>query len=183
MYALIINQRVEKHPYSISELRKDNPQVSFPKNLTDDLLKSFNVIKIQPTDCPTYDIMSHRIEQGQPVFSNDQWIQSWNVVSLTDEEIAQQQKSMQELIVAYTQQHLDEFAHTRNYDGIMSATTYANSPSPKFAIEGRYCIEVRDATWSRLYEIFDEVKNGLRSMPKEFADIKDELPQLLWPND
>ena len=52
MHALIINQQVEKYPYSIGQLRKDNPQVSFPKNPGDELMASFNVVRVQPTDFP-----------------------------------------------------------------------------------------------------------------------------------
>lgn len=181
MYALVINQQVEKYPYSISELRKDNPQVSFPKNPGDELLASFNVIRVQSTDFPAYDPMTQRVEEGQPVFSDGQWVQAWKVVPLTADEIAQQQQALQETIVAQTQQRLDNFARTRGYDSILSAATYATSTAVKFAAEGRYCVEARDATWLRLYAILAEVEAGQRSAPNGFADIENELPALVWP--
>jgi hypothetical protein len=181
MYALVINQQVEKYPYSIGQLRKDNPQVSFPKTPSDDLLVSFNMIRVQPTDFPVYDPMTQRIEGAQPVFSDGQWVQAWNVVPLTADEIAQQQQALQESIVAQTQQRLDDFARTRGYDGILSAATYATSTSPKFAAEGQCCVEARDVTWARLYAILDEVEAGQRPAPNGFADIENELPPLVWP--
>lgn len=181
MHALVINQQVEKYPYSFSELRRDNPQVSFPKNPTDELLASFNVIRVQPTEHPAYDPMMQRIEGTQPVFSDGQWVQAWNVVPLTADEIAQQQRALQESIVAQTQQRLDDFARTRGYDGILSAATYATSTSPKFAAEGQCCVEARDATWARLYAILAEVEAGQRPVPNGFADIENELPALVWP--
>jgi hypothetical protein len=49
-------------------------------------------------------------------------------------------------ITASTQSRLDTFANTRNYDGILSACTYASSSIPKFANEGQYCVDARDAT-------------------------------------
>lgn len=181
MHALIINQRVEKYPYSINELKKDNPQVSFPKNPTDELLASFNVVRVQPTDFPAYDPMTQRIEGAQPVFSDGQWVQSWSVVLLTADEIAQRQRALQENIVAQTQQRLDDFARTRGYDGILSAATYATSTSSKFAAEGQCCVEARDATWACLYAILAEVEAGIRLAPTSFEDIEKELPVLSWP--
>lgn len=84
-------------------------------------------------------------------------------------------------IVAATQLRLDTFAHTRNYDGILSACTYATSSVPKFAAEGQYCVDARDATWAKLYTILGEVLAQTRPMPTGFSDIASELPTLAWP--
>lgn len=80
-----------------------------------------------------------------------------------------------------SQARLDAFAHTRNYDGILSACTYATSTVPKFQAEGQYCVEARDQTWATLYQIMAEVQAGTRPMPSGFADIEPELPTLTWP--
>ncbi len=84
-------------------------------------------------------------------------------------------------IVSATQQRLDAFAQTRNYDGIMSAATYATSTVHKFRAEGQYCVEARDATWATLYQILAEVEAGTRPAPTGFADVEPELPVLAWP--
>ena len=83
--------------------------------------------------------------------------------------------------VGKAQQRLDDFARTRGYDGIMSACTYAASTNAKFAAEGQYCVEARDATWATLYQIMDDVLAGTRAMPSSYADIEPELPVLEWP--
>lgn len=80
-----------------------------------------------------------------------------------------------------TQSRLDAFAQTRNYDGILSACTYATSTVPKFQAEGQYCVEARDATWAKLYQIMAEVQAGTRPMPSGYADIEGDLPVLQWP--
>lgn len=88
---------------------------------------------------------------------------------------------VQQAITAATQRRLDDFARTRGYDGIMSACTYAVSTNAKFAAEGQYCVEARDATWATLYQIMDDVLAGTRTMPSGYADIEPELPALVWP--
>lgn len=84
-------------------------------------------------------------------------------------------------IVAATQARLDTFAKTRGYDGILSACTYATSPTAKFAAEGQYCVAQRDATWAKLYEMLAEVEAGTRPMPGRYEDVEAELPVLAWP--
>lgn len=85
------------------------------------------------------------------------------------------------LITAQIQDRLDAFARTRNYDNILSACTYATSTVPKFAAEGQYCVDARDATWSAAYEMLTEVEQGTRPVPSSIADIEAELPALEWP--
>ena len=100
---------------------------------------------------------------------------------LVDGEWVIPQPPVQEQIVAATQQRLDDFAKTRNYDGILSACTYATSTVPNFKTEGQYCVEARDQTWAKLYEIMDEVQSGVRPPPTGYDDIEPELPVLEWP--
>ena len=83
-------------------------------------------------------------------------------------------------IVQLTQQRLDDFAKTRNYDNILSACTYATSSIPKFSQEGQSAVNARDTTWAALYTILAEVESGSKSMPKGFTDIEPFLPVLEW---
>lgn len=84
-------------------------------------------------------------------------------------------------LTAQIQKRLDDFAKTRNYDGILSACTYATSTVPKFATEGQYCVQVRDATWAAGYALMDEVLAGTRPVPSSISDIEADLPVLEWP--
>lgn len=88
-----------------------------------------------------------------------------------------------QIIAQYTagvQLHLDTFARTRSYDGILSAATYATSQVPKFKAEGQYAVEARDATWAKCYEILAAVESGSRPMPT-LEELIAELPALVWP--
>jgi hypothetical protein len=100
----------------------------------------------------------------------------------TVEQLEQERlEKLQKTIVAKTQSRLDEFARTRNYDGILSACTYATSTIPKFQTEGQYCVNARDNTWDTLYVFLAEVQTGLRPVPNDFSDIEPHLPILEWP--
>ena len=90
----------------------------------------------------------------------------------------------EQIIAQYTgavQQHLDAFARTLNYDGILSAATYATSTVPKFKAEGKYAVEARDSTWAKCYEVLAAVEAGSRPMPT-LEELIAELPVLTWPN-
>lgn len=88
---------------------------------------------------------------------------------------------LQQEIVQAVQLRLDTFAQSRNYDSILSASTYATSAIPKFAQEGQSAVNARDATWATLYTVLGEVQSGKRPMPGGYTDIESELPVLNWP--
>lgn len=152
---------------------------------------------------PAHDAITQVARELAPVLTDKgHWQQQWEVASrfadYTDAtgvlhtKIEQERaailadqtaktESLQGSIVSSIQHRLDAFAKTRNYDGILSACTYATSTVPKFQTEGQYCVNARDATWSTMYQIFDDVTNGVKPMPASFADIEHLLPVLEWP--
>jgi hypothetical protein len=107
------------------------------------------------------------------------------VVPWTQAEIdaakAKQAEAVKSEIIDATQKRLDDFAGTRDYNSILSACTYATSTVPVFKSDGQYCVNARDATWGKLYDMMAEVEAGTRPMPSGFADIEGELPVLAWP--
>ena len=133
------------------------------------------------------------------IFTSDdlpEWHDDLPVVDVTGQDVAQGDvwngssfekppaPAPEQIIAQYTgavQQHLDNFARTRNYDGILSAATYATSQVPKFKAEGQYAVEARDATWAKCYEILAAVEAGSRPMPT-LDELLAELPVLTWPN-
>lgn len=84
-------------------------------------------------------------------------------------------------VIEKTQKRMDDFAATRNYNGILSLCTYATSTNAKFAAEGQYGVELRDATWAKCYEILGEVEAGTRPLPSGYEEIAPELPVPSWP--
>jgi hypothetical protein len=50
--------------YTLGQLRRDNPQTSFPKLIPDDLLASYDVYPYTRPAAPQYDSLSHRLTDG-----------------------------------------------------------------------------------------------------------------------
>lgn len=109
MHIYAPNETVEKYPYSIGQLRKDNPQVSFPKTPTDALLASYNVFPVARTERPVYDPITQNMTEGTPALVEGVWTQVWVVTDATAEEVEQRKAQQLESIKqqranAYTQE-------------------------------------------------------------------------------
>lgn len=84
MYAKIVDGQVNKYPYSILELRKDNPQVSYPENPNEEVLNSLGIFSIVPENPPTYKQATQRCDRVLPTFQNGRWVETWQISELSD---------------------------------------------------------------------------------------------------
>lgn len=87
MYVLIKNNAIAQYPYTIGNLRRDNPSTSFPKHPTDETLADWGMRRVAKTDRPTYE-HTKNISEGAPVLVGGVWTQVWNVADATSDEIA-----------------------------------------------------------------------------------------------
>jgi hypothetical protein len=69
------------YPYSVAQLRQDNPGISFPENISESLLAEFEVYPVELTSSPTVDHTS-TVREGLPVFEGGKWKQVWVVEAL-----------------------------------------------------------------------------------------------------
>ena len=93
--------------------------------------------------------------------------------------VAPTQKETEAQYTSAAQAYLDDFAHTKTYDGILSACTYATSTSQRLREEGKLCVELRDAVWETAFTILNDVQAGKRPIPTIEQFIA-ELPKLTW---
>jgi DNA gyrase inhibitor GyrI len=188
-----------RYPVSQTQIRAENPNTSYPASFPTP--EGYAVVFPAPT--PTCDPITEIAREIQPVLtSKGTYEQAYEIVprfqEYTDDEgvvhtvqeqeaaaiakdTADKAEALRVSVTAATQLRLDTCASTRNYDGILSACTYATSGIPKFQAEGQYCVNARDTTWAALYSIMQEVLEGTRPMPSGFADIEGDLPELVWP--
>jgi len=100
MHVLAPNQTIEKFPYSIGGLRKDNPQVSFPKNPSLELLASYNVFPVVSTGAQ-YDPATQVATQEGCAYNStlSRWETSWTVRSKTVEELEAEAQAAADLVL------------------------------------------------------------------------------------
>ena len=110
MFVKITNGQVDQYPYTAGDLRRDNPNVSFPKNIPNGVFAKYGVYPVGYQAAPDYDPMTHRLEHsnlperevighyteedapmpemvGEPIHSG-RWVLTKTVVALTAEQIA-----------------------------------------------------------------------------------------------
>lgn len=177
-----INTTTTQYPISEQEIRNLYPNTSFsiPFQAPEDFVWVF------PAPQPNFDPITQYVFEGPPVLTDKgHYEQTWSIGVLDAETIqANQAAHVEQVKTAITQavqQRLDDFAKTHNFDGILSACTYATSAVPQFASDGQYAVNARDTTWATLYQIMTEVQIGVRPMPSGYADIEPDLPVLSWP--
>lgn len=73
-------------PYSLGQLRIDEPSRSFSSNPSDRELAVFGVFRVQRQPQPDHDPATHRVMEVQPVEADGVWRQSWELVELTEAE-------------------------------------------------------------------------------------------------
>lgn len=179
MFVFIKNNQVSEFPYSIQQFRIDNPNISIPVEPTDEQLTGLGLYEVVLVSEPQVNF--DKVTDGSQVaLINGVWTQQWNIRDATDIEILVKKTEFQNYVINATQARLDAFANSRNYDGIMSACTYATSSFQKFADEGKASVIARDSTWVKLYELFAEVQSGVRPMPLSYSEIEILLPTLSW---
>jgi hypothetical protein len=100
MFVKITNGQIDKFPYTIGDLRKDNPNTSFPKNIPDSLLSEFGLVRVTEAAAPDYDSRTHRLVTQQPTLVDGVWTVTRAVVAKdqaqVDAEAAQKASSVRQ---------------------------------------------------------------------------------------
>lgn len=96
MYTKIKDGSVEKYPYSITDLKKDNPNVSFPKVLNTSTLNSFGTYEVVTDSKPTYNSVTQTInKKNTPELVSGTWTLKWETKDKPQEDIDQEKADNQ----------------------------------------------------------------------------------------
>ena len=79
-----LNENNEPENYSISRLRSDNPNVSFPQNVSEEICAEYGVYKVYKTALPAYNNLTQRI-MDSVVNVDGTWTQIWTAIDLPTE--------------------------------------------------------------------------------------------------
>jgi hypothetical protein len=82
---------LKRYPYTLTDLRRDNPNTSFPPNISDEVAQSFGVYPVEATEQPPYD---HTVNLDRTAIKQgEQWVEEWISTPATPEEIAERTDS------------------------------------------------------------------------------------------
>ena len=89
MFVKATNDQIDQYPYTVGNLRRDNPNTSFPKVIPEATMASFGMYPVGYEAAPDYDPMTHRLQHSsEPVLKDGKWLITKTVVALTPEQIA-----------------------------------------------------------------------------------------------
>ena len=133
MYIKIINGNPEI--YTIGQLRRDNPNTSFPKTPSAEILEKFSIYPCDQEPQPLFDDRTQLIEDGGIIQDETgKWVKTWNIIQKTQEELD-----------AWIATKEAEVRNKRNY--LLTETDYLalsdNTLTPEMAT---YRQELRDIT-------------------------------------
>jgi hypothetical protein len=84
MYLRIIDDTIN-YPYDIPTLRASHPNVSFPANLTNEVLAEWDMYVVTPTPMPTD--YTKNITEGTPTLIDGIYYKNWVQTNASEEEI------------------------------------------------------------------------------------------------
>lgn len=99
MFVKVTNGQIDKFPYTAGDLRRDNPNVSFPKHIPEEMMADYGVYPVSHGPAPEYNSGPYKIIRGStPVLINGVWVLEKLAVALTDQEVSERNAASAEAI-------------------------------------------------------------------------------------
>lgn len=90
MFAKITNGAVDKFPYTVGQLRHDNPNTSFPKQISEETMLEFGMVPVTEVPAPDFDPLTHFAEWGPvPVLQEGAWVVLPTVREYSEDQLAE----------------------------------------------------------------------------------------------
>lgn len=116
--------------YTIGQLRRDNPQTSFPRDIPAEILETFGVYSVKSAPAPQLDSKTHRHTQTVQMVDGE-WTQVWQVVELSLDQAAGNVRAYRGQLLAET-------------DWVVAKSYEAGEPVPEAWVSYRQAL--RDIT-------------------------------------
>jgi len=81
------DNNVERYPYTLTDLRLDNPSTSFPEYIDDETAACFGCVPVKPSEQPADTYKFNLIRTA--VKKNAKWVEKWEQEPATPEQIAE----------------------------------------------------------------------------------------------
>lgn len=115
-YLLASDNAITKFPYSLEELRSDNPQTSFAWEMSAEELSEWGVYSVEEQNPPAYNEQTESIELQGPSLVNGAWVRVWLVVAASAEEIESRKELKGNVVRAQRDKALIWSDHTQLVD-------------------------------------------------------------------
>jgi len=176
MYIKVTNGQAKT--YTIGTLRKDNPNTSFPKNISESTLAEYDVYPCIVADKPSCNELTEIVKSNGFSQVNGVWTQTWQVLARNDEEKALALQTLTNEYERAVENYMNDTVATRGYSDIVSACSYAGAPNP-FQAEGTAALKWRGDVWAKCYQVLGDFQAGNRTKPT-LDELISELPVLVW---
>jgi hypothetical protein len=88
MFVKVTNGQIDQYPYTVGDLRRDNPNTSFPKQVPEATMAQYGVYPVGYAAAPDYNPDTHRIQNSNmPELADGKWTLTKTVVELTPEQL------------------------------------------------------------------------------------------------
>lgn len=134
MLVKVNDGQIVKFPYSTNELKAENPSVSFPANISEDILNSYGVYTVTEVELPVFDKYTQRITKSVINISGV-WTANWDVTDLPQEEAEVNVRAYRNRLLSnsdWTQvadAPVDKTAWATYRQALRDITTHANFPN------------------------------------------------------
>lgn len=180
---LNIDGSLARYPYTIEDLRADNPGWMFFPPIDADTLAHYNVVAVQASTAPVPDVWQ-TLEEIDPAFIDGVLTQQWALIEVEPDVLAQRMADSEAALVkgftAALERYYDLTAAERQYDNRLTCALRAGYPGP-FQPEGTAFAVWMDECNAYAYGVLAAVKSGQRTMPASPDALIAELPALVWP--
>lgn len=113
------------YPYSLAQLRRDNPNTSYPVEMDDAALEGHGVFRVALVEPPIYSMATHNLSEGLPVEVEGQWTQNWIVTEASPQDVATRAAAQADAVRAERNQRLRECDWTQVPDAPIDPAPWA----------------------------------------------------------
>jgi hypothetical protein len=103
------------YPYTLTDLKRDNPETSFPKDMSSFDTAPWYCYPVQDAPPPAVDY-TQNLTMGEPILVDGVWTQTWVVTPASPEEIAAREADMRS-------------ANKQQASALLSETDYTDLPN------------------------------------------------------
>lgn len=118
------DDNVARYPYTLTDLKLDNPGTSFTKTVGNEAAAGFNCFPVTPADPPSYD---HTVNlERKAIQQGDHWVEQWISTPATAEEILERTASKENEVRFERNERLSSCDWTQLPDAPVDASVWSN---------------------------------------------------------